>query len=65
MDEPEFKATEEDVEKVLYDLSVTLPQYATPEKAVIILNHYKVHYEYLEKLDPEMIENILKDFESH
>ena len=65
MSEPEFEITKEDVEGMLRFLRFTLPEHATPEKAIFLLDQYKVHFDKLEELYPEVIEEKLKDFESH
>lgn len=65
MDEPKFQTTKEDVLVMLKFLRHTAPEHATPEKAIFLLNQQRVHYENLEDLYPELIEEILKDFESH
>ena len=65
MSEPEYKYPKEDIEKMLRYLRLTLPKYATPEKAIYLLEHSHVHLKNLEKLHPDVIEDILKDFESH
>jgi hypothetical protein len=64
MNEPEYQITEEDVAAMLRYLRLTASEYATPEKAVYLLEHYNIHYKKLEELYPEMIEDILKDFET-
>lgn len=64
MDEPaEYKITQEDILIMLKYLRHTAPEHATPEKAIHLLEQRKIHYEKLEELYPEMIEEILKDFE--
>ncbi len=65
MDEPEYKITREDVQTMLKHLRLTLPEYATPEKAIYLLEQQHLHYKNLEELYPELIEKILRDFESH
>jgi len=65
MTEPEFEITKDDIAGMLRYLRLTLPEHATPEKAIFLLEHYKVHYEILEELYPEEIEKILTDFEEH
>ncbi len=65
MSEPEFQISEEDVERMLRHLRLILPEHATPEKAIFLLEQQKVHTESLEKLHPEVIEQMLKDFEKH
>ena len=63
MSEPEYEITKDDVEAMLRYLRVTAPEYATPEKAIYLLEHYDTRYKKLEELQPELIEAILKDFE--
>jgi len=65
MDEPEYKISKEDILAMLKQLRHTAPEYATPENAIKILNWQRAHYENLEELHPELIEEILKDLESH
>lgn len=65
MDEPKYKTTQEDILIMLKHLRHTAPEHATPEKAIYLLNQQHRHYESLEDLYPELIEEILKDFESH
>lgn len=65
MSEPEYKITEEDIATMMRYLRATAPEYATPEKAIFLLEHYDIHYKNLEELHPEMIEEILKGFEEH
>lgn len=65
MDKPEYKITEDDVLAMLKYLRHTTPDHATPEKAIFLLEQRSVHYKNLEDLYPELIEEILKDFESH
>jgi hypothetical protein len=65
MDEPEYKITREDAQTMLKHLRLTLPEHATPEKAIFLLEQQHLHYKSLEELHPELIEKILRDFESH
>lgn len=65
MSEPEYKITKEDVEKMLRYLRLVLPEHATPEKAIFLLEQQHIHYENIEKLQPELIESILQDFEQN
>lgn len=65
MEDDEYETTKEDVEGMLRYLRLNLPQHATPEKAVYLLEQRKAHYKELEKLHPEVIEEILNDFEEH
>jgi hypothetical protein len=63
MSEPEYKITPEDVQTMLKYLRLNLPEHATPEKAIYLLEQQRLHYKNLEELYPELIEEILKDFE--
>lgn len=63
MSDPEYKITQEDILAMLRFLRHTAPEHATPEKAIFLLEQRKMHYEKLEELYPEVIEDILKDFE--
>lgn len=65
MNDPIFKPSQEDILAMLKHLRYTAPEHATPEKAIFLLNQQHAHYEALEELYPELIEEILKDFESH
>lgn len=65
MEKPEYKITEEDVLAMIKHLRHTAPEHATPEKAIFLLEQRSVHYKNLEDLYPELIEDILKDFETN
>jgi hypothetical protein len=65
MSRSEYKPTKEEILAMLKHLRHTAPEYATPEKAIFLLEQQRVHFETLEELYPELIEKILKDFESH
>lgn len=65
MSEPEYKYPKEDIETMLRYLRLNIPEHATPEKAIFLLEQNKVHIENLEDLHPEVIEAMLKDFEEH
>lgn len=65
MNHSEYKITEEDILVMLKRLRHVAPEHATPEKAIFLLNQQHIHYEALEELYPDLIEEILKDFESH
>ena len=65
MDKSEYKITEDDVLAMLKYLRHTAPEHATPEKAIFLLEQQSVYYKNLEDLYPELIEEKLKDFESH
>ena len=64
MSEPEYKITQEDILAMLKHLRHTAPEHATPEKAVYLLEQQHLHYKNLEELYPEVIDEILKDFEA-
>ncbi len=63
MTESEYKITKEDIATMMRYLRIVAPEYATPEKAIFLLEHYNIHYKNLEELHPEMIDEILKGFE--
>lgn len=63
-DKPEYQITKEDVQTMLKYLRLNVPEHATPEKAIYLLEQQHLHYKNLEELYPELIENILKDFEA-
>lgn len=63
MDVPEYNITELDVQAMLKYLRSTLPEHATPEKAIYLLEQQHLHYKGLEVLYPDMIEQILSGFE--
>jgi len=65
MNNSEYKITEEDILAMLKHLRHVAPEYATPEKAIFLLNQQYIHYDILEELHPDLIQKILKDFESH
>ena len=64
MSEPEFKPSKDDILVMLKHLRYVAPEHATPEKAIFLLEQQHVHYKTLEELYPELIEEILKDFET-
>jgi hypothetical protein len=64
MNEPEYQITNEDIQTMLKYLRLNLPEHATPEKAIFLLEQQHVHYKSLEELHPELIEEILKNFEA-
>ena len=64
MNEPEYKITEDDILAMIKHLRHTAPEHATPEKAIFLLEQQHLHYKALEELYPDMIEEILADFES-
>ena len=64
MSEPRYQPSQEDILAMLKYLRRTAPEHATPEKAIFLLEQQHVHYIALEELHPELIEEILKDFES-
>lgn len=63
MDNDEYKITEDDIKVMLKYLRQTAPEHATPEKAIFLLEQQHRHYKGLEELYPELIEEILRDFE--
>jgi len=65
MSEPEYQYPQEDIEAMLRYLRLNLPKYATPEKAIFLLEQDKIHIESLEELHPEVVEEMLKGFEKH
>ena len=65
MNEPEYEITKDDILAMLTYLRHTTPEHATPEKAIFLLGQRHAHYKNLETLHPELIEEILKDFETH
>lgn len=65
MNYSEYKITEEDILAMLKHLRHVAPEHATPEKAIFLLNQQHIHYGMLEELHPDLIEEILKDFELH
>ena len=65
MSDTEYKYPQEDIESMLRYLRLNLPKHATPEKAIFLLEQNKVHIENLEELHPEVIEEMLKNFEEH
>jgi hypothetical protein len=65
MSEPEYQITDEDILTMLHYLRLNLPEYATPENAIKLLEQMHGHYKSLEELYPEEIEKILKDLEEH
>jgi hypothetical protein len=65
MSEPEYHPTEEDILVTMKYLRLNLPDYATPEKAIKLLNYQHAHYKNLEEMYPEEVERILKDLEEH
>jgi len=63
MSKQEYEITKEDIVVMLHYLRLTAWEHATPEKAIYLLDHYNVHLKKLEELYPDVIEDILKDFE--
>ena len=63
MSEPEYEITKDDIAKMLHWLRLNLPDHATPEKAIFLLEQQKIHTEKLEELYPETVEKMLQDFE--
>ena len=64
MDNPQYDYPKEDIEKMLGYLRLNLPDYSTPENAVKLLHYYKGYFDAL-SLDPETLEDVLKDLEAH
>jgi hypothetical protein len=64
MSEPEYEITEVDIAAMLKYLRRTAPEHATPEKAIYLLEFHRQRYKILEELYPEMIEEILQNFEA-
>jgi hypothetical protein len=65
MSEPEYKPSEEDILGAVRYLRLNIPEYATPEKAIVLLNQYHGYHKALEELHPEEVEKFLKDLEDH
>lgn len=65
MSEPEYQPTKDDILTMLHHLRLTLPESATPENAIKLLNYQHTHYQALEELYPEEIEKILQDHEEY
>ena len=63
MSEPEYEITKDDVEKMLRWLRLNIPEYATPEKAILLLEQQKMHIDKLEELHPDVIRQKLEDLE--
>jgi len=65
MSDDEYKITEDDILIALRYLRLNLPKYATPENAIKLLDQMQGHYKSLEELHPEVVEEMLRDFEEH
>ena len=65
MDNSEYKITEEDIQAMLKYLRHTAPEHATPEKAIFLLEQRHAHYKGMEDLYPEVIDNMLNEYEDH
>ena len=65
MSEPEYKITDEDIEKVLYYLRLTKPDAATPDMAIKILKAMHAGAKESESFGDDAIEKIMKDLEEH
>ncbi|HSX07747.1 MAG TPA: hypothetical protein VLG11_02540 [Candidatus Saccharimonadales bacterium] len=65
MSDTEFKPSEDDILVMLRHLRHVAPEHATPEKAIFLLEQQRIHYKTLEELYPELIEEILGDFEKY
>jgi hypothetical protein len=64
-DDEQYHITDEDIEKVLNLLKLTNPSKATPEYARRILERLYLRYHVLEHIDPDAIEDIMKDLEEN
>lgn len=64
-DDEQYHITDEDIEKVIDLLKLTNPKKATPEYARRILERLYQRYHVLEHIDPDAIEEIMKDLEEH
>ncbi|MEJ0073327.1 MAG: hypothetical protein WDN27_04590 [Candidatus Saccharibacteria bacterium] len=42
-----------------------MPEYATPEKTILLLRNWQGYYAALEEMHPKEVEKVLKDLESH
>ena len=65
MSEPEYQPTKDDILSMLHLLRIKIPDHATPENAIKLLNYQHAHLKAFEELYPEEIEKILKDLEEH
>lgn len=65
MSDFEFKPTKDDILVMLKHLRHVAPEHVTPEKAIFLLEQQYVHHKTLEELYPELIEEILSDFEKN
>ncbi len=65
MSDPEYDYPKEDIETALRYLRLNISEYATPKNAIRLLSYYHGHIENLEESHPEVIEEMLKDFERH
>lgn len=64
-DDEQYHITDEDIEKVLNLLKLINPEKATPEYARRILERLYLRYHALEHIDPDAIEEIMKDLEEY
>jgi len=65
MSEPAYTPTKEDILTMLKYLRLSMPDFATPENAIKLLNYQYGHLKNLEELYPEEIEKILQDLEDY
>lgn len=64
-DDDQYHITDEDIQKVIDLLYLTNPKKANPETARHILERMYIRYHALEHIDPEAVEEIMKDLEEH
>jgi hypothetical protein len=64
-DDDQYHITDEDIQKVVDLLRITNPKQAKPEIAKQILERMYIRYHTLEHIDPNAVEEILKDLEEH
>lgn len=65
MSDSDYTPTENDILTMIKYLRLNLPELATPENAIRLLDYQHAHYKNLEELYPEEIDNILQDLENH
>ena len=65
-DDDQYHVTDEDIEKVLNLLKIMRPSKpASPEYARRILEQMYIRYHALEHIDPDAVEEIMKDLEEY
>jgi geranylgeranyl pyrophosphate synthase len=64
-DDEQYRITDEDIEKVINLLKLTNASKATPEYARRILEQLYQRYHVLKHIDPDAIEEIMKDLEEY